>query len=94
MAVNAIAATARSDFTHRIADLADEPEMQADELKAYFDSSPQELLDSHNALVSALTATQAAADLGFAPTGRLTATTIQQAIESLQAQIDALSAQI
>ena len=92
MAVNAIAAAARRDLTHRISNLADEPDMAADDLKAYFDSSPQELLDSHNALVSALTASQAAADLGFAPTGSLTATNIQQAIEALQAQIDALKA--
>jgi hypothetical protein len=90
MTVNAIAATARSDFTHHITDLADEPDMTADELKAYFDSGPQELLDSHNALVAALTSSQAAADIGFAPTEDLNATSIQQAIVLLQTQINAL----
>ena len=94
MAGNKIAAASCPDLTHRIAALADEPDMTADELKQYFDASPQQLMDSHNALVSALTATTAAAELGFAPTDALSATTIQQAIESLQAQIDALQMQL
>ena len=94
MAGNKIAAASCPDLTHRIAALADEPDMTADELKQYFVASPQQLMDSHNALVSALTATTAAAELGFAPTDALSATTIQQAIESLQAQIDALQMQL
>ena len=37
-------------FTHRIADLPDQPNMLADELKARFDSSPEELRKSLNAV--------------------------------------------
>ena len=37
-------------FTHRIADLPDQPNLPADELKARFDSSPEELRVAHNAL--------------------------------------------
>lgn len=95
MAGNKIAAASCPDLTHRIAALADEPDMTADELKQYFDASPQQLMDAHNTLVTALTATTAAANLGFAPTDALSsATTIQQAIEDLQAQIDALRMQL
>ena len=94
MAGNAVAAAACTGLTHRIADLADEPDMTAAELKEYFDASPQQLMDAHNTLVNALTATTAAANLGFAPTDALTATTIQQAVEDLQAQIDAIRMQL
>ena len=51
-------------------------------------------MDAHNTLVTALTATTAAPNLGFAPTDALTATTIQQAVEDLQAQIDAIRMQL
>ena len=37
-------------FTHRIADLPDQPNLPADELKARFDSSPEELRTAHNAV--------------------------------------------
>ena len=37
-------------FTHRIADLPDQPNLPADELKARFDSSPEELRAAHNAV--------------------------------------------
>ena len=37
-------------FTHRIADLPDQPNLPADELKARFDSSPEELRQSLNAV--------------------------------------------
>ena len=37
-------------FTHRIADLPDQPNLPADELKARFDSSPEELRVAHNAV--------------------------------------------
>ena len=94
MAGNKIAAASCPDLTHRIAALADEPDMTADELNQYFDASPQQLMDAHNTLVTALTATTAAANLGFAPTDALTATTIQQAVEDLQAQIDAIRMQL
>ena len=37
-------------FTHRIADLPDQPNLPADELKARFDSGPEELRTAHNAV--------------------------------------------
>ena len=37
-------------FTHKIADLPDQPNLPADELKARFDSSPEELRQSLNAV--------------------------------------------
>ena len=37
-------------FTHRISELADQPNLSADELKARFDSSPEELRVAHNAV--------------------------------------------
>ena len=39
-----------ASFTHRIADLPDQPNLPADELKARFDSSPEELRTAHNAV--------------------------------------------
>ena len=39
-----------TQFTHKIADLPDQPNMPADELKARFDSSPEELRTAHNAV--------------------------------------------
>ena len=39
-----------TQFTHKIADLPDQPNMPADELKARFDSSPEELRVAHNAV--------------------------------------------
>ena len=39
-----------TSFTHKIADLPDQPNLPADELKARFDSSPEELRVAHNAL--------------------------------------------
>lgn len=39
-----------TQFTHRISELADQPNLPADELKARFDSSPEELRAAHNAV--------------------------------------------
>lgn len=39
-----------TSFTHKIADLPDQPNLPADELKARFDSSPEELRQSLNAV--------------------------------------------
>lgn len=38
-------------FTKRLADLPDQPNMQAAELKTYFDSSPEELRQALNPAV-------------------------------------------
>ena len=39
-----------TSFTHKIADLPDQPNLPADELKARFDSSPEELRESVNGI--------------------------------------------
>ena len=39
-----------TQFTHRISELADQPNMPSDELKARFDSSPDELRESVNGI--------------------------------------------
>jgi len=51
-------------FTKRLADLPDQPNMQAAELKTYFDSSPEELRQALNRLCDALGEFSAAAKLG------------------------------
>ena len=50
-----------SSFTKKIIDLIDQPNMQPDELKAYFDSSPEEVRQAHNSLCDALTTATSAA---------------------------------
>ena len=52
-------------FTKRLADLPDQPNMQAAELKTYFDSSPEELRQALNRLCDALGEFSAAAKLGY-----------------------------
>ena len=75
------------DFTHKISDLPDQPNMQPEELKAHFDSSPEELRQALNALCDALAAQTAAADIGFAQTAGVPETTVQEAIENVQSQV-------
>ena len=53
-------------FSKRIVDLPDQPDMQAAELKTYFDSSPEELRQALNRLCDALGEFSAAAKLGTA----------------------------
>ena len=76
-------------FTKKITALADQHNMQPDELKAYFDSSPEELRQAHNSLCDALTAPTAAANIGFAQTAGVPAGTVQAAIENVQSQVTA-----
>ena len=57
-------------FTKRLADLPDQPNMQAAELKTYFDSSPEELRQALNRLCDALGEFSAAAKLGYRECGR------------------------
>ena len=52
-------------FAKRLADLPDQPNMQAAELKTYFDSSPEELRQALNRLCDALGEFSAAAKLGY-----------------------------
>ena len=82
-----------NDFTHKIIDLRDQPNMQPDDLKAYFDSSPDEVRQAHNGLCDALTtgttAATAAANIGFQRTAAVPADTVQAAVENVQSQLDA-----
>ena len=74
-------------FTKRISQLADQPNMQPQELKAYFDSSPEELRQAHNCLCDALCTADAAAELGFQRTAGVPADTVQAAVENVQQQV-------
>ena len=82
-----------TSFTKKIIDLIDQPNMQPNELKAYFDSSPEEVRQAHNSLCDALTtattAATAAANLGFQTTAGVPADNVQDAIENVQDQLDA-----
>ena len=78
-----------TEFENKITELADQPNMQPDELKQYFDSSPEELRQAHNGLCDALAATTAAAEIGFAQTAGVPEDTVQDAIENVQAQVTA-----
>ena len=80
-----------TSFTKKIIDLIDQPNMQPNELKAYFDSSPEEVRQAYNGLCDALTtatsAATAAANLGFQTTAGVPADNVQDAIEDVQAQL-------
>ena len=76
-------------FSKKIIDLPDQPNMQPHELKEYFDSSPEELRQSHNGLCDALTAKTAASALGFSRTAGVPADTVQTAVENVQQQLNA-----
>ena len=78
-----------SEFAQTISDLADQPNMLPGELKAYFDNNPELLRQGVNALCDALGDTAAAANLGFAQTAGVPASTVQGAIENVQAQVSA-----
>ena len=82
-------ANKQDTFAKRIISLPDQPNMQPDELKAYFDSSPEELRQAHNGLCDALSANTAAAGLGFQRTAGVPADNVQAAVENVQAQLDA-----
>lgn len=74
-------------FTKRLADLPDQPNMQAAELKTYFDSSPEELRQALNRLCDALGEFSAAAKLGYTASAGVPAKTVQDAIENVQQQL-------
>lgn len=84
-------ANKQDTYLKRIASLPDQPNMQPDELKAYFDSSPEELRQAHNGLCDALTeatsSAGAAASLGFQRTAGVPADSVQAAVENVQQQV-------
>lgn len=85
-------ANKQSVYEKRISSLPDQPNMQPDELKAYFDSSPEEIRQAHNGLCDALTAAtsgaSAAANLGFQRTAGVPADNVQAAVENVQTQLN------
>ena len=78
-----------NDFTHKIIDLRDQPNMQPDDLKAYFDSSPEEVRQAYNGLCDTLGSAEAASGIGFQRTAAVPADTVQAAVENVQSQLDA-----
>ena len=74
-------------FTKRLADLPDQPDMSARDLKAYFDSSAEELRLSFNELCNALSDFSAAAKMGYRASAGVPAKTVQDAIENVQQQL-------
>lgn len=74
-------------FSKRIVDLPDQPDMSARDLKAYFDSSAEELRESFNVLCDALGDFSAAAKMGYHESAGVPAQTVQDAIENVQKQV-------
>lgn len=74
-------------FSKLISSLPDQPRMQPQDLKSYFDSSPEEVRQAHNNLCDALCAPDAAASLGFARTAGVPADNVQAAVENVQQQV-------
>ena len=73
-------------FTRKISDLPDEPKLLPNELKAYFDSSPEELRQAHNDLCESLDQIQASA-VHFTMTAGVPEENVQDAIVNVQAQL-------
>ena len=73
-------------FTKKISDLPDEPKLLPNELKAYFDSSPEELRQAHNDLCESLDQIQASA-VHFTMTAGVPEENVQDAIVNVQAQL-------
>ena len=82
-------ANKQDTYEKRIASLPDQPNMQPDELKAYFDSSPEEVRQAYNGLCDTLGSAEAASGIGFQRTAAVPADTVQAAVENVQAQLDA-----
>lgn len=92
MSTSAIADCCISSLEHPITALADRPALSAEDLKAYFDANPLQLMHAHNALAQALTDSAGAKNIGFTGTAGVSASNVQQAIEQVQQQLSDLSA--
>ena len=86
-----IAACHIASLEHPITALADRPPLSAENLKAYFDANPIQLMHAHNALVQTLSGTSGAENIGFANTAGVSASNVQSAIEQVQQQLSALA---
>ena len=73
-----------------IAALDDRVTGQAAALKAYFDANPEQIRVALNALIDALGAADAAEQIGFAPTTRIDAENVQDAIEAVDANVQSI----
>lgn len=79
------------NFTNKISDLPDKTGMQftAAEIKAYFDSQPEELRVTLNKLIDELKASTASSQLGVSAIEGVTGSTIQAVLEGLKSVDDA-----
>lgn len=74
-------------FKNQIAALPDTPQLSAQELKRYFDASPEELKNALNGVIVTLTGAEGAENVGFRKSDKVHAGTVQEAIENVQGQI-------
>lgn len=83
-------------FQKLVADLPDVPNMSSAELKSYFDSSPKELKDAFNNLVTALQSTTAgdsgAKNIGVEAIAGLSGTNVQAFLAGLKTLADSKTA--
>ncbi|MCD7034565.1 hypothetical protein LRR81_09965 [Metabacillus sp. GX 13764] len=81
-------------FSRKLSDLEDQPAMNSNDLKAYFDSSPEELRAALNHLIDQLSGAEkgksGADNIGVTPIGN-SSNTLQGLIEWLKTQIDNVS---
>lgn len=91
MPISTLADCCISSLEHPISALADRPALSAEDLKAYFDANPLQLMHAHNALAQALSDTAGAKQIGFTGTSGVSASNVQQAIEQVQQQLSDLA---
>lgn len=91
MPISTLADCCISSLEHPISALADRPTLSAEDLKAYFDANPLQLMHAHNALAQALSDTAGAKQIGFTGTTGVSASNVQQAIEQVQQQLSDLA---
>lgn len=74
-------------FQKLLSDLPDVPQLSAQELKRYFDASPEELKNALNGVIDTLMSTGGAKDIGFEESDKVHAGNVQDAILNVQGQI-------
>ena len=70
-----------------ISALENQPALSAEELKAYFDGSAEQLMQAHNGMIDALGDRSAAAMVGFAPSNLIPENNVQDAVEYVRNHI-------
>ena len=71
-----------------ISALENQPALSAEELKAYFDGSAEQLMQAHNGMIDALGDRSAAAMVGFAPSNLIPEDNVQDAVEYVRNQLN------